>query len=461
MAMPADASRKILTPSSLNRQARGLLEQNFPAVWVEGEISNLARPASGHLYFSLKDQSAQIRCALFRQHARNLAERPDNGQQVCIRGRLSVYEARGDYQLIVDRLEPAGEGELQRRFEALKKKLDSEGLFDAEQKKELPAFPLRIGVITSPSGAAIRDIIHVLQRRWPLATVRIYAVPVQGDEAAPAISAALQAANRQQWADLLIVGRGGGSLEDLWAFNEELVARAIAGSVLPVVSAIGHEIDFSIADFCADMRAPTPSAAAELVTPEMRQLQITFRLHETRITRLAENCLQQAAQKLDFVQKRLRQSHPAQQLQRQIQGLDQLRLRLGRSMSAKLRSDVDRFEHLRLALLIQSPKHRLAQASRQNRDLRRRLRVAAAANVKKCRLDLARLAQTLQAVSPLSTLGRGYAVLRSMDTGSLISAIDQASRGDEILAQLADGSLQLTVNNTSPGAPDPGALKMK
>ncbi len=444
--------RKILTPTSLNRQARGLLEQNFPSIWVEGEISNLARPASGHLYFSLKDDAAQIRCAFFRQHTRGLKEQPDNGQQVCVRGRLSIYEARGDYQLIVDRLEPAGIGELQRRFEALKKKLDAEGLFAAERKKTLPAFPLRIGVITSPSGAAIRDIIQVLRRRWPLAAVRIYAVPVQGQEAAVAIVAALRAANDQQWAEILIVARGGGSLEDLWAFNEESVARAIADSILPVVSAVGHEVDFSIADFCADLRAPTPSAAAELVTPEYLQLADAFKMQELRILRLTEARLQQFAQKLDFLQKRLQQSHPLRQVNRQLEKLGQLNQRLVRGIKSLLQQRQDRLGQTRLALLVQSPKHRIYQASRHSRDLMQRLSLATRTSLKRKRLNLARLVQTLQAISPLKTLGRGYSVLRKLDTGALISAVDQVGAGDVIVAQLTDGTLDCTVEQANPGA---------
>ena len=446
--------RKILTPSSLNRHARSLLENNFPSVWVEGEISNLARPASGHMYFSLKDDTAQLKCAFFRQPARGLAESPANGQQVCVRGRLSVYEARGDYQLIVDRLEPAGEGELQRRFEALKKKLDAEGLFAEDRKVALPAFPLKIGVITSPSGAAIRDIINVLNRRWPLAKIRIYAVPVQGTEAAPAISAALEAANSQNWAELLIVGRGGGSLEDLWAFNEEIVARAIAQSTLPVVSAVGHEVDFSIADFCADLRAPTPSAAAELVSPDGRQLAEAFRHQQARIRRLLEDRLQQCAQGLDYLQKRLQRSHPKEQLILQAENLSGLGNRLTRSFENSLQLRSDRLKQTRLSLLLQSPGHRVEQARRHNRDLVQRLGLAARSNIRRSGLELARLAQTLQAVSPLNTLGRGYSVLRTSETGSHIGTVNQATTGERIRAQLADGSLDCTVDSINPGVPD-------
>ena len=277
--------RDVYSPSELNREVRLHLEAGFPRLWVEGEVSNLARPASGHLYFSLKDEKAQIRCALFRGNAGGIGFRPENGMLVQVRGRLGLYEPRGEYQLIADAMEEAGEGRLRAAFEALKKRLEQEGLFDAATKQALPANPLRVGVITSPSGAVIRDILHVLQRRWPLAAVRLYPVPVQGDEAPPAVVRALNAANQHNWADALILGRGGGSLEDLWAFNEEAVARAVFASALPVISAVGHETDFSISDFVADVRAPTPSAAAErsINSNASRKLVRLFRANSTSV----------------------------------------------------------------------------------------------------------------------------------------------------------------------------------
>ena len=267
-----DSVDAVYTPSELNREVRMHLEAGFSRICLEAEISNLARPASGHLYFSLKDDAAQIRCAMFRTAASRASIRPENGMQVLARGRISLYEPRGEYQFIVESLEEAGVGLLQQRFEALKKKLEAEGLFAAERKQNLPQFPFRIGVISSPSGAVIRDILHVLQRRWPVAQVRLYASPVQGTEAPTALCSALARANREQWAEVLILARGGGSLEDMQAFNDETVARSVAASALPVISAVGHETDFSICDFVADLRAPTPSAAAELATPDIQQL---------------------------------------------------------------------------------------------------------------------------------------------------------------------------------------------
>ena len=268
--MPAGSNEQVYTVSELNRLARQLLEQDLPRMWVSGEISNLARPASGHLYFSLKDERAQIRCALFRGASRGGSFMPANGMQVLARGRVSLYEPRGDYQLIVDHLEPAGEGLLRRRLEELKQKLAAAGLFDAARKRPLPALPGAIGVITSPSGAAVRDILHILKRRFPAIPVIIYPVQVQGEQAKFDIVKAFETAARRAECEVLILARGGGSLEDLWAFNEEIVAQAIADSPIPVISGVGHEIDFTIADLVADVRAPTPSGAAELVVPDSR-----------------------------------------------------------------------------------------------------------------------------------------------------------------------------------------------
>ncbi|HKX58724.1 MAG TPA: exodeoxyribonuclease VII large subunit, partial [Steroidobacteraceae bacterium] len=254
--------------SRLNREARALLETGLPSLWITGELSNLSRPASGHWYFSLKDEGAQVRCAMFRQRNLSVRVAPRDGMQVLLRARVGLYEARGEFQLVVDHLEEAGEGELRRRFEALKLKLAAEGLFDAARKRPLPRFPRRIGVVTSPTGAALRDVLHVLGRRFPSVPVLLYPVPVQGAGAAREIASMLAVADRRRDVDVLLLVRGGGSLEDLWAFNDEALARAIAGVGLPVISGIGHEIDFTIADFVADLRAPTPSAAAEIAVPD-------------------------------------------------------------------------------------------------------------------------------------------------------------------------------------------------
>ncbi|MDX2416763.1 MAG: exodeoxyribonuclease VII large subunit, partial [Xanthomonadales bacterium] len=318
----------IYTPSELNHEARLHLEAGFGRVWVEGEISNLSRPASGHMYFSLKDEKAQISCALFRSNAYGMSFKPENGMLVQARGRVSLFEARGNYQLIADSLVRSGEGLLRAKYELLKNNLASEGLFAESNKKPLPAFPLRIAVVTSPSGAALRDILNVLQRRWPLAAVHVYGVPVQGVEAAPAIVDALAAANQHNWAQLIVTGRGGGSLEDLWPFNEESVARAIYASEIPVVSAVGHEIDFSISDFVADLRAPTPSAAAELISPDQRVLKQNLSVLHGRLRQRGLTLLQQLSQKLDHLAHRLRQQHPGQRLAQHLKMLQPARHRL-------------------------------------------------------------------------------------------------------------------------------------
>jgi exodeoxyribonuclease VII large subunit len=373
----SDQSDNFYTPSELNHEARLHLEAGFGRVWIEGEISNLSRPSSGHLYFSLKDEKAQISCALFRSNAFGMDFKPENGMLVRARGRVSLYEARGNCQLIADSLVRSGEGLLRAKFELLKNSLSAEGLFDEAHKKTLPALPLRIAMITSPSGAALRDVLNVLQRRWPLAAVRIYGVPVQGNEAAPAIVRALEAANEHHWADVVICGRGGGSLEDLWAFNEEIVARAIYASELPVVSAVGHEIDFSISDFVADLRAPTPSAAAELVSPDQQVLKQSLVTIENRLQRRSKYLIQHLSQKLDHLSHRLQRQHPGQRL----------------------------VQHRKM----------LQQATQ-------RLRLAAVRIVPERRRMLQNLARTLNAVSPLPTLARGYAVVTDANSGTAISS---------------------------------------
>lgn len=399
-----DQTGNIYTPSELNHEARLHLEAGFGRVWVEGEISNLSRPASGHLYFSLKDEKAQVSCALFRSNTYGMGFKPENGMLVRARGRVSLYEARGNYQLIADSLVRSGEGLLRAKFELLKNNLASEGLFDEAQKKSLPVFPLRIAVITSPSGAALRDILNILQRRWPLAAVRIYGAPVQGDEAAPAIVNALQAANQHNWAEVIICGRGGGSLEDLWAFNEESVARAIHASDLPVVSAVGHEIDFSISDFVADLRAPTPSAAAELVSPDQRVLRQSLSALDSRLQQRSTHLLQVLSQKLDHLAHRLRQQHPGQRLA----------------------------QHRKL----------LQQASH-------RLRLAATRIIPERRRILQNLARTLNAVSPLPTLARGYAIVTDAQSGVAISSVEDVQPKQALITQLHDGQILSNIDKVN------------
>ena len=441
------AAEHVYTPSELNREVKLHLEMGFPRVLVEAEISNLSRPASGHLYFSLKDDKAQLRCAMFRSAAGRSRVRPENGMKVLARGRVSLYEARGDFQMIVDGLEDAGEGLLQRRFEELKQKLEAEGLFDPARKLDLPSCPSRIALVTSPSGAAVRDLLHVLQRRWPVARIRIYPVPVQGVEAPQAICYAIDAANRHDWAEILIVGRGGGSLEDLMAFNDESVARAVSRSSIPVISAVGHETDFTICDFVADLRAPTPSAAAELAAPDQAVFKLAFARAGRQLHRRISDRLHQESQRLDHLAHRLRQRHPARQLSEQSRQLNSLASSLTSGMKQDVKERRLQLTHLQLRLSAQSPDRKLAELSnRVDWALAAFQRLASAA-VESRHLKLAQLARTLNAVSPLETIARGYAVASDTETGELISSVSQITPGDRVTTRLADGSFDSTVDS--------------
>ena len=443
------AAEHVYTPSELNRELKLHLEAGFPGLVVEGEVSNLSRPASGHLYFSLKDERAQLRCAMFRSSALRAMVRPENGMKVTARGRISLYEPRGEYQLIVDSLQDAGEGLLQRRFEELKKKLEAEGLFDPARKRPLPRYPARIALVTSPSGAAVRDLVHVLGRRWPAAAVRLYPVLVQGEEAPAAIRSAIAAANRHGWAELLITGRGGGSLEDLWAFNDEAVARTVANSDIPVVSAVGHETDFSICDFVADLRAPTPSAAAELATPDQAVLKESFRRSERQLQRRIEDRLQQAAQRLDHQAHRLQQRHPAVRLGEQSRLLDAVSKRLDRTGRQALEERRVRLAALEQRLAAQRPQRRIAEQKMRLEALRRSLERGANRRVLTARERLAQLSRTLQAVSPLEVIGRGYSVLTAED-GGVVSRVEQVAEGDRLRGRVSDGMLDLEVLGKKP-----------
>ncbi|MCJ7815970.1 MAG: exodeoxyribonuclease VII large subunit, partial [Xanthomonadales bacterium] len=419
----------------------------FPVILLEAEISNLARPASGHLYFTLKDNGAQIKCAMFRSAASRVSIRAENGMNVLARGRVSLYEPRGDYQFIVDGLQDAGEGALQRRFEELKKKLEAEGLFERAHKRELPTYPSRIGLITSPSGAAVRDLLHVLQRRWPVAQVRLYPVPVQGVEAPAKIRDAIEAARRHRWADILIIGRGGGSLEDLLAFNDEGVARAVFASDIPVISAVGHETDFSICDFVADLRAPTPSAAAELATPDQLVLKEVFQRTHRQLQRRIRDRLHRDSQRLDHVSHRLQQQHPAARLSEQSRRLESLSGVLRRAMHRFLAEPSTRLENLSGRLKTHRPDRRLLELSdRVNKSLRS-LDTLMRTSMNFKREKLAELARTLNAVSPLETMGRGYAVVTDSKSGELVSSISQLETGDRVSTRLKDGTFEGTVDS--------------
>ncbi len=445
---PADLKeppgKQVFSVSQLNRLARQLLEQDLPFMWVEGEISNLARPASGHLYFSLKDDKSQIRCALFKGRGRNTNVAVANGQQVLARGRVSIYEPRGDYQLIVEHLEPAGEGLLRRRLEELKRKLAAEGLFDESRKQDLPHLPRRIGVITSPSGAAIRDVLQILKRRFPAIPVVVYPVQVQGERAKFDIVQALATAASRAECDVLILARGGGSLEDLWAFNEEIVARAIAACPVPLVSGVGHEVDFTIADLVADVRAPTPSGAAELAVPDGRDWLRRVQVLERRLTLAARRILEGTRAMFSAATARLRRCHPGFMLRQNAQRLDELRAQLGTALRNRLILDRLRVRGASDRLRGASPAVRLRMASERVASSRRRLASALRVRLTVPGTRIAVLSGRLHTVSPLNTLERGYAIV--MDAkGSVVRRAAQLQSGDPITARVADGVIKATV----------------
>jgi len=446
--LSASPSENAISVSQLNRQAKTLLEQGLARLWVEGEISNLARPASGHLYFSLKDETAQIRCAWFRQRQRGPSHNIKNGDQMLALGRVSLYEARGDYQLIVEQLEEAGEGELRLRFEELKKKLAAEGLFAESEKQAIPHLPGRIGIVTSPTGAAVRDVISVLKRRFPAIPVVIYPTAVQGEWAPAQIIEALATAIQRDECDVLIIARGGGSLEDLWSFNEEIVARAMAACPIPIVSAVGHEVDFTIADLVADLRAPTPTAAAELVVPDQAEWQRQLEAKAARFANLGRRYLEDRFQSLDYLSRRLAQSSPATTVARQNDWLRNLQMVLAGVIRHDLTSRAHNLETVRSRLLQLSPALRVQQSIGKLGELQQRLNVSGAAIVanRQQRLVVARTA--LDSVSPLATLGRGYSIVSDAVSGKILTNASTVKAGSEIRAQLALGTLQATVSKT-------------
>ncbi len=437
--------RDIYTVSRLNREARGLLEAGLPSLWITGELSNLSRPASGHWYFTLKDEDAQVRCAMFRQ--RNLAVRfaPREGLQVLLRARVGLYEARGDFQLVVDHLEEAGEGELRRRFEALKQKLAAEGLFDESRKRALPRFPRRIGIVTSASGAALRDVLNVMRRRSRGVSLLLYPVPVQGAGAAREIAAMIALADRRQEVDLLLLVRGGGSLEDLWAFNDEALARAIAALELPLVTGIGHEVDFTIADFVADLRAPTPSAAAELAVPDAAAWLAALGVTGGRLKSAMTRSLGRHGDTHAQLQGRLGRLHPAQAVQERMQRLDELQMRLAGTMRREARTRRERLLRVAAELAGRSPAARLAALGQRIGHAGARLLPALRGRITGARGLLMSAARGLEATSPIATLGRGYAIVTLAGNGAVVRDPAEAPPGTEIEARLALGRLRARV----------------
>ena len=441
----AEPRRDIYTVSRLNREARGLLEAGLPSLWISGELSNLSRPASGHWYFTLKDEDAQVRCAMFRQ--RNLAVRvaPREGMQVLLRARVGLYEARGEFQLVVDHLEEAGEGELRRRFEALKQMLAAEGLFDAARKRAPPRFPRRIGIVTSATGAALRDVLHVLRRRFAGVPVLLYPAPVQGAGAAREIAATLALADRRQEVDVLLLVRGGGSLEDLWAFNDEALARTIAGIDLPLITGIGHEIDFTIADFVADLRAPTPSAAAELAVPDAAAWLQALEVTGKRLLTAATRVFRQRSEALTQAGRRLARLHPAQAVAQRMQRLDELQSRALAAVRRECRARHERLLRLSAELARESPASRLAALRQRIAHAGARLAPSVRHRIALAGGLLQALARGLEATSPLATLDRGYAIVTLASSGAVVRDPAEAPPGTEVEARLARGRLRARV----------------
>ena len=435
---------RILTPAQLNTLARDLLEGSFPNVLVEGEIGNLARPASGHLYFTLKDARAQVRCALFKPKSQWLNFTPRDGLNVVVRGRLTLYEARGDYQMVLDSMEDAGEGALRRAYDQLLAKLQAEGLFDAQRKRALPAFPRRVAVLTSPSGAVIRDIISVLRRRFPLLDVELLPVPVQGDTAAAQIRHMLQRADACGRYDVLLLARGGGSLEDLWAFNDEALARAIAACSTPVISAIGHETDFSLSDFAADLRAPTPSAAAELLAPDAAALATRLTALHRQLNAQQAHVLRQSMQRADRAFLRLQALRPQAQLAALAQRAQQLQLRLQSAITRQLEVRAATLRHANAVLKAKHPQQRISYLRERLLQLQQRPQALIAQRLQRDALHLRGLARSLHAISPLATVARGYSILQHAD-GRVLHRVADAQVGDCVQARLRDGQLQLQV----------------
>jgi len=442
---PGGSAAAALTVSQLNQRARRVLEDGFAApLWVEGELSNLARPASGHIYFTLKDGAAQVRCAMFRGRNRApSAFTPQEGMMALARGQVSLYELRGSYQLIVDELQAAGAGALHLAFEALKRKLAAEGLFAEERKKPLPPFPSTVGIITSPSGAAIRDMLSVMRRRFPLARIILYPAAVQGREAAPALVRMLALADRRRECDLLLLARGGGSLEDLWAFNEEAVARAIHACRLPVVTGIGHEIDYTIADFVADQRAPTPSAAAEMVSPNQRQLLLDLAESRARLRELTTLRIEGGLRQLRGLWQRLRRPdiRPLQQR------LDELSPRVDRAWrQATLGQRRLRLAEAGRRLQALSPLQYLRTQRQNCRWLAQRLRRGWQQVLEARRNRLRQHDRTLSAISPLRVLERGYAIVNRDPDGPVVNRAGALRPAERIRIRFHRGAAQCTVD---------------
>jgi exodeoxyribonuclease VII large subunit len=436
-----NTNRTILNVSELNAEVSLLLKQGFPLLWVEGEISNFSQPASGHFYFSLKDSSAQIRCAMFKNRNIHLDIKPENGLRVLVRGRVGLYEARGEFQLIAEHMEDAGAGLLQKQFEELKARLAAKGWFDALFKKEIPDYPQQIGIISSPTGAALGDILNVLKRRCPQIPVLIYPAAVQGAKAAIELETAIRQANLDKSCDVLIIARGGGSIEDLAAFNNENLASALYTTEIPIVSGIGHEIDFTIADFIADKRASTPSAAAELVSPDSMQLRANVQRLEQKMQQAIQLVFKQNKEHFIWLSKRLQQQQPSYQLQQQSQRLDELKMRLKLQMQHLLANKCSAFDSLNKQFQANSPGYLINSKRQELAQMTTLLQHSIEAKLEHKKSNLALQLAKLDAISPLKTLERGYAIIQDKSREHIITSIIQVKIGDQLNIKVKDGEI--------------------
>lgn len=438
-------SRDIYTITRLNREVRSILETGFPLLWLEGELSNLACPASGHWYLTLKDSHAQVRCAMFRTRNRLLKFVPRNGMQVIVRAKIGLYEPRGEFQIIIEHMEEAGEGALRQQFEQLKNKLNQEGLFSSETKKKLPAVPKRIGVITSPSGAAIHDVLTTIKRRFASLNVIIYPVSVQGKPAAEEIAKIIKLVNKRNECDVLLLTRGGGSLEDLWSFNEEVVARAIYNSNIPLISAVGHDVDFTISDFVADVRAATPTAAAELVSPDVNHWLLQIGTLQKRLNRQILNTIKS---KQTSVEQHARNIvHPSRYIEETSQRLDEILYRLKNTMKTQLSDYRLDLSHLHTRCNATNPSQSISSKKNKILELTLRLNSAQDQKINELKQRFIRCTSTLEAVSPLATLSRGYAYVQLTESNAIVKDSMQLQNGDQVKTTLANGKFTATVTN--------------
>jgi len=440
-----DNTQEIISVSEINRRAKSILEENFPFVWIQGEVSNFFSAASGHWYFSLKDESSEIRCAMFANKSHRITFEPKDGDHLVLNGTLSIFEGRGQYQIIVEHIELAGEGALLKAFEELKKKLLTEGLFDDSLKKKLPSYPRSIAVVTSPDGAVIQDIINVLSRRSPFFDLTVVPTLVQGEKAAPLICEALNKASNLENIDLIILARGGGSIEDLWAFNNEEVARAIVNCPIPLVSAVGHETDFTISDFVADIRAPTPSIAAEIISQPYSELKETLEGYQSYLLKSVESQFDSQRTRITNLIKRIR--HPGDKLREIGQKVDYLETALIQEMHQKVSFKKNQLNITQLSLQQNSPQNKVKEAKVYLQNASKDLLKAFKLKVERKRKLLGELVATIEAVSPLSVLARGYSIISTEPEGKILSSSNQVKIGQTISAVLNKGSIKAEVKS--------------